>query len=95
MIADTPAQLTALFAGSFFDTAEAAARDADLHIAHPITVWRLPTGQFVWATTDAQEVVSNSCGLVALREFCLDGDDQPLTEVMTRDGDQWEYVEED
>ena len=95
MIADTAAQLTALFAGSLFDTAEAAARDADLHIAHPVTVWRLSTGECVWATTESQEVVTDACGLVALREFCLDDDDQPPTEVMMRDGDRWGYVEED
>ena len=94
MIADTPAQLTALFAGSLFDTADAAARNADLHMAHPATVCRLPTGHYVWATTDSQEVVTDSCGLVALREFCLDDDESP-TEVMMRDGEQWEYVEED
>ena len=33
-------------------------------------------------------------GPVALREFSFDDDELP-TEVMTRDGDQWEYVEED
>ena len=84
------AQLTTLFAGSLFGTADAAARNADLHMAYPVTVWRLPSAQYLWATTDAQEVVTESCGLVALREFRLDDDDQPPTEVMMRDGDQWE-----
>ena len=93
MIVDPFAQLTTLFAGSLYDTAEAAARDADLHMAHPVTVWRLPTGQYVWATTDSQEVVTDSCGLVSLREFCLDDDDQPPTEVMMRDGTEWEHLD--
>ena len=93
MFVDHFAQLTTLFAGSLFDTAEAAARDADVHSAHPVTVWRLPTGPYVWATTDAQEVVTESCGLVALREFCLDDDDQRPTEVMMRDGTEWEHLD--
>ena len=84
MIVDDITQLTALFAGSFFDTAESAASDADLHMAHPVTVWRLPTGQFVWAATDSQEVVTDSCGLVRVRELCVDPGASP-TEVMTRD----------
>ena len=93
MIADTPAQLRTLFAGSLFDAADAAARNADLHIANPVTVWRLPTGQYVCAITDSQEVVTESCGLVRVRDFCVDPGDSPA-EVMVRDGVQWESVRE-
>ena len=91
MIADEITQLTARFAGSLFDTADAAARNADLHIAYPAIVWRLPTGQYVWATTDSQEVVTESCGLVRVRDLCVDPGDSPA-EVMVRDDGQWEYV---
>ena len=91
MIVDDITQLTALFACSLYDTADAAARNADLHMAHPVTVWRLPTGHYVWATTDSQEVVTDSCGLARVRDLCVDSGDSPA-EVMVRDDGQWEYV---
>lgn len=93
MIVDTPAQLRTLFAGSLFETAEAASRNADLHMAHPVTVWRLPTGQYVWATTDSKEVVTDSCGLVALRDRCRADDESPV-EVLARDGGQREHLDD-
>lgn len=90
MLVDNPAQLAHLFSDSLFTTAESAARNADLHMSYPVTVWRLPTGQYVWATTDTQEVVTDSCGLVPLRELCI-GEEKP-TEIVTRDYATWDRV---
>ena len=91
MIVDTPAELTALFAGSLFPTAEAAASNADFHMAHPVTVWRLPTGQYLWAMTDTHEVVTESCGLVMLDDLCVGDNAELPVEVMTRAYGTWEY----
>lgn len=92
MIVDTPAELQTLFAASLFDTPEAAASNADMHMSYPVTVWRLPTGQYVWAMTDTQEVVTDLCGLVLLGDLCVGDGTHPPSEVMTRDFGVWDVL---